>query len=129
MDHGPSAPPGILASLSTLADGLLATVEDRFELFSLELQEEKFRLIQLFVWISAAVFAGMLAITFASLALVYFFWESARLAVLVGLAIFYTGAAVAIILAVRRFIARQPSPFSASRQEIGADRACIPKEN
>lgn len=129
METGPSAPPGILGSLRTLADGLFATLEDRLELISVELQEEKFRLIQLFVWISAAVFAGVLAITFASLTLVYFFWESARLAVLGGLAVFYTAAAVALILAVRRLIARQPTPFSASRQEIGSDRACIQKES
>ena len=129
METGPSAPPGILGSLRTLADGLFATLEDRLELVSVELQEEKFRLIQLFVWISAAVFAGVLAITFASLTLVYFFWESARLAVLGGLAVFYTVAAVALIIAVRRLIARQPTPFSASRQEIGSDRASIQKES
>jgi uncharacterized membrane protein YqjE len=125
MENGPPDSPGFLGSLRTLGDGLLATVQDRLELLSVELQEEKFRLIQTFVWISAAVFSGMLAITFASLALVYFFWESARLAVLGGLALFYAAALVAIIIALRRFIARQPSPFLATRQELGEDRACI----
>ena len=120
---------GFLSSLRALGDGLLATAQYRLELFSVELQEEKFRLIQIFIWISAAVFTGMMAIAFASLTLVYLFWESARLAVLGGLTVFYAGALVAVVIAFRRFLARQPSPFSATRQELGADRACIRNEN
>ncbi|WP_245844431.1 hypothetical protein [Nibricoccus aquaticus] len=69
-----------------------------------------------------------MTITFASLALVYFFWESARLAALGGLALFYLGALVAIIIALRRFIVRQPAPFSGTRQEIAEDIACIRKQ-
>jgi len=124
-----SAPTGILDSLRVLGDSLLATVQDRLELFSVELQEEKFRLILTFIWISAAVFTAMMAIAFASLTIVYLFWESARLAVLGGLTLAYLGALVWIILAFRRFIARQPSPFSATRQEISKDRTCIRNEN
>jgi uncharacterized membrane protein YqjE len=124
-----TATPGFLNSFRALGDSLLATVQDRLELFSVELQEEKFRLIQTFIWISAAVFTGMMAITFASLTLVYLFWESARLAVLGGLTVFYAGALVAIIIAFRRYIARAPSPFSATRQEIGEDRSCIRNGN
>ncbi len=120
---------GFLGSLRTLGGGLLATARDRFELFSVELQEEKFRLIQLFVWISAAVFTAVMMITFASLALVYFLWESARLAALGGLAGFYAMALVAIVVSLRRFIVRQPAPFSATRQEISEDIACIQKTN
>jgi len=129
MEPATPASAGFLHSLRALGDGLLATVQDRLELFSVELQEEKFRLIQMFVWISAAVFTGMLAVTFASLTLVYLFWDTARLAVLSGLTVFYAGALVAIIIALRRFIARQPQPFSATREEIGEDRACIRNES
>jgi len=125
MHTPPPAPPGFAHSLRALGDGLIASVQDRIELFSVELQEEKFRLIQTFVWISAAIFTGMMAVAFASLTLVYLFWESARLAVLGGLTVLYTGALVAIVIAFRRFIARQPSPFAATLHEIGEDRACI----
>jgi uncharacterized membrane protein YqjE len=129
METAPPAPAGFLSSFRTLGDGLLATVQDRLDLLSVELQEEKFRLIQTFIWISAAVFTGMMALAFASLTLVYFFWASARLAVLGGLTVFYAGALVAIIVAFRRYIARQPSPFTATRQEIGEDRSCIRNGN
>jgi uncharacterized membrane protein YqjE len=125
MESPPAAPTGFLNSFRTLGDGLLAGVQDRLELFTVELQEEKFRLIQTFLWISAAVFAAMMVITFASLTLVYLFWETARLAVLGGLTAVYAGALVAIVIACRRFLARQPSPFAATLHEIGEDRACI----
>ena len=125
MEKAPPSPEGYLHSLRSLGDSLLSTVQDRLELFSVELQEEKFRLIQTFIWISAAIFAGMMAMAFASLTLVYLFWESARLFVLGGLTAVYSVFLVLIIVAFRRFIARQPSPFDASRQEIEKDRACI----
>ena len=129
METAAPGTPGILHSFRVLGDGLFATVQDRLELFSVELQEEKIRLIQIFFWISAAVFTGMMALMFASLSVVYLFWESARLAVLLGLTIFYTAAVEAIVFAFRRFIARQPSPFAATCQEIGEDRACIRNVN
>lgn len=125
MDAAPPVPTGFLASFRALGDVLLATVSDRLALFSVELQEEKFRLIRIFLWIGAGIFAGLMAVTFASLTLVYLFWESARLAVLGGLALFYAAALVAIIIAFRRFLARQPQPFAATLQEIKEDRACI----
>ena len=118
MDNEPPAHPGILGSLRTLADGLIGTAQDRLALFSLELQEEKFRLIQTFFWI-----------TFASLTLVYLFWESARLAVLGTLALVYTGALVALIVAFRRYLARQPRLLESTLRELEEDRECIRDKN
>ena len=129
METAPPGPGGVLSSLRSLGDGILASVQDRLELFSIELREEKLRLIRTFVWISATVFLGMMAIMFASLTLVYLFWESARLAVLGGLTVLYAGALVVVIVAFRRFLARQPGPFAATLHEIGEDRACIRPEN
>lgn len=120
---------GFFSSLRALGDGLLAGAQGRLALFSLELQEEKFRLLKTVVWMGAAVFLGMLAVVFSSLTVVFLFWESARLAVLGGLALFYTGALTVVLLTLRRFLARQPSPFAATLHEFGKDRECIRKEN
>lgn len=120
---------GVLNSIRGLADGLLESTRDRLELFTIELQEEKFRVIQLFIWISAAIFSAMLAITFASLTIVYLFWESARLAVLTGFTVVYGGGFVAIVIYCRRFIAQHPRPFRATLAELDQDRACIRPEN
>lgn len=116
-------------SVRALAASLLTSARQRLELFALELQEEKLRALQIFIWASAAVFSAVMAITFVSLTLVYLFWESARLAVLGGLALFYTAGFVAILLTFRRYLARQPRPFSATLAELQNDRACIRPEN
>jgi len=118
-------PFGFISSLRALGDGLLASLQDRLSLLAVEIQEEKLRLIQAFVWISAVVFTGMMAITFASLTVVYLFWDSARLLVLGGLAVFYLVALATVVIAFRRYLARQPNPFAASLEELGADRTCI----
>lgn len=125
----PPSPSGLFGSFRTLGDTLVAGLQDRLKLLSVELQEEKFRLILTFVWISTAVFVAMMTLAFASLTVVYLFWESARLAVLGGLTLFYAAALVAIILALRRYLARQPEPFAATLQEIAEDRACIRNGN
>lgn len=129
MDQTPPGRPGLVDSFRSLGEGLLASVQGRLELLSVELHEEKFRLIQIFFWISAALFSGMLAITFASLTLVYIFWETARIAVLGGLAAFYVAAFAAIAFGFKRYLARQPRPFAATMQELQEDRACIRKES
>jgi uncharacterized membrane protein YqjE len=129
MDRDTTDPAGIIESLRSLGDGLLSSAEDRLELLAVEVQQEKFRLIQTEFWIFGLLFTGMMAITFASLALVYLFWETARLAVLGGLAAMYSGAFVVIVFAFRRFLTRQPIPFEATLNEIREDRACIRNGN
>ena len=117
--------PGLLASLRGLGANLLGTVHDRVELFTVELHEEKVRLVQLLFWIGAIGFAAVMAMTFVSLTLVYLFWDSARLAVLGGLAAFYVAAFIACAFAFRRYLARQPRPFDATLTELREDRACM----
>src|SRR5882762_5354230 len=129
METARHAEPGFLTSIRTLADSLLGSVHDRLELVTVELQEEKHRLIQMFIWISAAIFTGMMAVAFASITLVYLFWDSARIAVLGGLTLLYIGSAVAIVVGLKRHIAREPKPFAATLEEIKHDRACIRPES
>lgn len=128
MDERAPTPPGFLESVRKLGANLLGTVHDRVELFAVELHEEKLRLVQIFFWISAMFFTGVMAVTFVSLTLVYLFWDTARLAVLGGLTIFYVGALGIIITAFRRYLARQPRPFDATLQELREDRDAIRSE-
>lgn len=110
-----------LSSIRSLGCSLLTLLKDRIELISVELQEEKLRLIQIFAWISAIVFTAFMAIAFASFTLVYLFWESARLSVLTGLSVFYVVALLIIIISFRRFLEHQPKPFAGSIEEINED--------
>jgi uncharacterized membrane protein YqjE len=123
------APPGFLDSLRGLGANLLGTVHDRVELFTVELHEEKVRLIQVLLWIGAIGFAAVMALTFVSLTLVYVFWDTARIAVLGGLAGFYLLTLGGIAFAFRRYLARQPRPFDGTLQELREDRTCMRNES
>ncbi len=125
MSDSPSSIPGILGSLRQFADGLLGSVHDRLELFSIELQEEKLRVFRILILINAAIFSAFLALTFISLVVVYLFWETQRIWVLSGFAIFYTAACIGLVRAFKSFIAKQPKAFEATRQELAADRDAL----
>jgi uncharacterized membrane protein YqjE len=129
MEPKSTGSPGFVGSLRVLGDSILASVQDRIGLAALELQEEKFRLVQIFFWIGAVLVAGAMAMTFASLVLVYLFWESARLAVLGGLALLYGGVLIAAMIAFRRCLARQPKLLAGTLEELKEDRECIRMKN
>ena len=70
---------------------------------------------------SAAIFFGMMTLAFASMALIYLFPEEMRGGALLGLTGFYALAVVSIILGFRRYLARQPKPFSGTISELKED--------
>ena len=125
MSDSPSSLPGILNSLRQFADGLLGSVHDRLELFSIELQEEKLRAFRILILINAAIFCAFLALIFISMVVVYLFWDTARLYVLISFAIFYSAAFAGVVIALKKFIAAQPKPFEATRHELTADRDAL----
>lgn len=129
MKPSQPAPVSYLASVRTLGDNLLAGVQERVELFSLEVKEEKYRLVQMFAWASAVFYLAMMMITFGSLTLVYMFWDTHRLAALAGLTGLYALMLVGTVIAFRRYLARQPAPFQATQQELEDDRECIRNGN
>jgi uncharacterized membrane protein YqjE len=128
MDNPSPSSPGFTDSLADLGDNLIGTLQERIELVSVELQEEKYRLTQLIIWMSAAVFAGVMTLSFATLTIVYLFWESARLGVLAGFTMFYGAALAWVIVLLRRSFA-QPKPFEATIKTLKEDRECIRKPN
>ena len=128
MDPRPPELKEFLSALSGLGENLIGTLHDRVELLALDLHEEKLRLIRIFIWTSAIVFTGMLAILFASITVVYLFWDSARLAALGGFALLYVGAFAAALIGLRRHLAAQTMPFAASLRELNTDRTCFRSE-
>ncbi len=118
-------PSGLFSAASTLIEGVLGSAHNRIQLLSIELQEEKLRLIQLFIWIAAVIFAGMMTIAFASVTVVVLLWNRAGVSALVGATVFYAVGSGLIAWQFRRYLARQPQPFDATLAELARDRACI----
>lgn len=120
---------GLLASLRGAVDALLRTVQDRCELFAVELHEEKMRFVRTLVWVAATAFSAMMALVLGSLTIVYLCGPEARLAVLGGLTAFYALGGVGLWLGFRRFLDRQPRAFAATLGNLKEDRACIRGED
>jgi uncharacterized membrane protein YqjE len=129
MDPRPASSSSLLGSLREFVDGIIGSVHDRLDLLAVELHEEKYRLIQIFIWISSIVFLAMLTTVFVSLVLVVVFWETARIAVVCSLAGVYLAALAAVIVGFRNYLKRQPKPFAATLSELKKDRECIQPES
>jgi uncharacterized membrane protein YqjE len=122
----PSA--GIWSSLKRTLDGLLATVQTRIELFVVELEEEKCRVVEIIVCAAAVAAFGMMALTVATFAIVALFWENGRLIALGVLAALYL-AATALAWRALQSRLRKPGAFSGTLGELKKDRSCLGPEN
>lgn len=121
---------GIADGLRGLADGVFGSVKDRLELFSVELQEEKQRLVRTVVWISAFVACALLAVLFASCLLVAACWSTpARVPVVAGLTLAYGIGTLVAWRQLQRCVKDQPPPFAASLEEFQADRRCLERNS
>lgn len=125
MDTTAAKPSGLLAAAGTLVESVLGSVRNRVQLLSVELQEEKLRLVQLIIWVSAAVFSAMMTIAFATVTIVSLFWDNARLAALGIVTLFYALCLIIVCWRFRRYLDRQPKPFEATLGELDKDRACF----
>jgi len=129
MDDSPESSPGIFGSLRRLAGGLLATAQNRVELFALELQEEKCRLIELVIWVSALVALGLMSLAMVTLTIVVVFWDNGRLAALITLSVLYLLATAGGCWALRNRLRKQSLPFGGTVSELKKDQECLETRN
>lgn len=128
MDEAAEPTPGVWASLRRILDTLLATAQNRAELFAVELQEEKCRLIEAILCTAAVAACGMMTLSLATFTLVVLFWEKGRLAVMGGLCLLYLGGTLVAWRSLQtRLKAR--SGFAATLEELRKDRECLRTEN
>lgn len=112
---------GLFSSVRRMADTCLSSVHNRVELFGLELQEEKLRLVRLLLWTVAALFAGFLAITVITIAVVMIFPEEHRRVVVSVFGVFYAIVATVLGLKLRREIKNAPPPLADTTAELKKD--------
>lgn len=112
---------GIIATLRRLAQAVGGMVLARFELFVVELQEEKLRAVSLLIWLAVGLALGLSGILVAIGTLALFLWERAGYGGLVGLAAGSLAVAAGIFWQVRRRLRVGPAPFSATTAEFRRD--------
>jgi len=125
MSEPDQNPAGLFKSVRQLLDTGLAAVQNRLELFVVELKEEKCHVIEILIWASAAIVLGLMAITTATFTIVFLVAESARVFVLAGFCLFYILSAVGAFLGLKKRLKDQPQPFAESVSQIKKDRECL----
>jgi uncharacterized membrane protein YqjE len=127
MDSTDQDKPGLFESSRRVLRTAVATLENRLELFLVELHEEKFRILNALLLVGALVIVGFLALLLVSVTLIVAFWDTARLAVLISLSAVYSVAALAIYWRLKALFDNWPA-FRASLDELKKDRECLDKE-
>lgn len=120
-------PRGLKGTLRRLSARVLAVLQNRLELFVVELQEEQQRLLEVLVLgVLIGVFA-LLALILVSFALVVMFWDHGRLQVLGGLVVIYLIAAGVAAWRLRRRL-KQGTPFQSTLGELKKDREWLERQ-
>ena len=128
MEQSPQSEGGLFASLRRMLDSALKLVQNRFQLFTVELQEEKVRLIDLLLRAAAAVVLGFMTIIAATALIVVWLWDTSPVLVLAIITVLYAASAVGIGYSIRQRLQRDPLPFAGTLAEFKKDRECLAKE-
>lgn len=108
----------------------LGTIQNRIELIGIELQEEKTRFAEVFLWTAAAAFLAMLGLAVLTVGIAFLVGDSARPYFLLGAGLLYLAAAAAAFLILRNKLRNGPPPFSETVAQFKKDRQWLgsPKE-
>jgi|ERR1051325_711965 uncharacterized membrane protein YqjE len=129
MDETP--PPdgdGLFDSLRRAADGALATVQNRAELFAVELHEEKCRLVDAMLWGAAVVALGMMALTVVTFTIVVLLPDEARVVALIILSCAYLGGTGFAWRGLNERLKKRTA-LSGTLAELEKDRECLQRKS
>ena len=118
----PGDSPGILESLRRLAARGVALLQNRVELFSVEIQEQKARLIRTLTLLAVTVFLGCMALAMVTTAVVVLVGDKARGPVLIVLSVLYTAAEVVSFFVLRKELRSGTAPLKETLSELKKDR-------
>lgn len=127
MSDSESRPAGLWASATRLLHTLVKLIESRVELFAIEWQEQKIRLVEILIWTSVAVFLGGLSLVMVTITVLFAFWEDprARLIAMVVMTVLYMGTAVYAGVRLNHTLRKLSMPFSDSISQIKKDRTWL----
>ena len=129
MNSDSTNPGEWLSLLRRIGESLSALLRNRFELFTVELQEEKLRLLDLLIWLGAVAAIGAGGILVAIIALAFWVWDALGYAGLMTLAVTALAVASAMVWVMRRRLRTGPTPFAHTVAEFGKDGECLRKNH
>lgn len=112
---------GLFDSLRSLIATLVAMAHTRVELFGTEVEEELHRVVALTVGAMVVLALASLALLFSGLVVVAAFWDTHRVAAVVGVAIGFCALTAVAYFVVRRQTQRRTRLLSATLGELEHD--------
>lgn len=118
---------GLIGHGKRILSNILELLHNRIELLGVELQEEKYRLIEVLIWGSAAIFLTAISLVIVTVTLVVAVWEDPehRLIALCGLSVFYVVMALISLLRLKSKIREASQPFRETLRALQKDRQCL----
>lgn len=118
-----------MGSIKRLISTLTSIVSTRLELLANELQEERLRLTQMFLFSLFSLFCFGMGLLLLTIFIVVLFWDDHRLAVLGSLCIIFFMAGTLMTVLLRNKVRSKSRLFSVSLAELAKDREHLdPKE-
>ena len=129
MDQPTETEGGLFASLRRLLDSALGLVQNRFEVFTVELQEEKIRLFDLLLRAAVVMVLGFMTLIAATALVVVWLWDTSPVAVLAIVTLLYGLTAAGIGYSLKQRLQHGPPPFASTLAEFKKDRECFGKRD
>ena len=120
---------GMFGSVRRLAETGLGLLQNRVELFAVELRLEKARQVRTFLWTALAVFSGAMAAVLVTVTLLAVFWETARIPALIAASAFYCIICIGACAVLRTRLASPQMPFADTLSELRKDREWMQSSN
>jgi uncharacterized membrane protein YqjE len=117
-----TSPPGILNLLRKVALTGWGALHNRSELFLVELQEEKNRVIELFIWAAAVCFLGIMFVGVLTATIILVFPDELRVYAAGGFALLYLIGAFLSLLNLKALVKHAALPFADTIAEVNRDR-------
>jgi len=127
-DHQPKPGGGMLHSLKQAGDNLLALLQNRIELFAVELQEEKYRALQAVLWLSVGVILLFLGLALAVGTLALWTWHCWGFPGLCGLTGLLLVAGALVLGVMWKRLSSTATPFSGTLEELKKDREWLQRK-
>jgi uncharacterized membrane protein YqjE len=121
MPSGDPPPGGVFNSVRALLVTGLALIQNRVELFGVEVEEQKARLVRSLVLAGVAIFLANTAVLVVTATIVLLVPDGARVGVLIGMCVVYVVAAVIAFQLLRKEMASAPPPFRGTISELKKD--------
>ncbi len=121
MDSEPP-PSGLLSQVKSLAATALSALQNRGELFLLELEEEKTHFMELLIWAMAVGLLGLMFLVVFTLLIIWLFPGPYRIWAAAGFCLLYLAGCLLALLNLKAVLKSGAPPFSGSVNEMKKDR-------